>query len=235
MSLEAEGAYIRLLAYNWQDGSIPADIDQLARMCKTTPRKMATLWQDHLKDCFVLVDSEPGKYVNIRLEEVREEQQEYRANQSVNGKLGAKARWRDRQKHSGANGTANAVANGGAIATGMANDSSSSPSSVIPPISPPLGDRFVYPADFETFWQAYPEKSGKRGAYGVWKQLKPSAELLSKMLKTLDWQRASEDWTKENGKYIPDPERWLKRGKWDDEPTAELKKQRKVPSIFEAL
>lgn len=230
MSLEAEGAYIRLLAYNWQDGSIPADIDQLARMCKVTSRKMAVLWSDYLKDCFVLVDAEPGKYVNVRLEEVRANMAEYRSKQSVNGKTGAAARWGKRRRHGKANTDANGTAIATGMATGMANDSSPSPSPIIPPKVPHSGDRREYPSDFEEFWKAYPEKTGKRAAFVVWKQIKPDAELLSKMLKTLEWQKASFDWTKENGKYIPDPERWLKKGRWDDEPPKSAQRpERPVP------
>lgn len=73
MTLEAEGAYIRLLAYNWQDGSIPSSIEQLAPMCKTTVRRMATLWDCYLKQCFVENPLSPGTLVNERLERVRKD------------------------------------------------------------------------------------------------------------------------------------------------------------------
>jgi len=55
MSLEEEGAYIRLLSYCWQHGSIPADPEQIARLIgkgATTALAMrvATMFQPPLQD-----------------------------------------------------------------------------------------------------------------------------------------------------------------------------------------
>lgn len=114
MTLEAEGAYIRLLAYNWQDGSIPADVSELAKLCKTTPKKMAVLWDCHLRQCFVPTDADPDRLVNLKMEAIREGLVTYSQGQSDNGKLGAEKRW-GRHKHG----------DSGAIKSPMANDSSS--------------------------------------------------------------------------------------------------------------
>lgn len=120
MTLEAEGAYVRLLAYNWQDGSIPSDFRQLSRLCKTTPRKMEILWNEFLHECFTGEGQPEGRLVNLRLERVRSEQVEYRNKKASAGQKGAEARWKDKQT----DGTAIVLP----LANCMANDGSSSPS-----------------------------------------------------------------------------------------------------------
>lgn len=87
MSLEEEGAYIRLLAYSWQDGSIPDDEISLARLCKTNRRKMRLIWEN-LQDCFKPHPSLPHRLVNDRLEKVREIQAAYRENKIRAGHVG---------------------------------------------------------------------------------------------------------------------------------------------------
>ena len=69
--------------------------------------------------------------------------------------------------------------------------------------------------DFPTFWNAYPQKVGKRAAESKWKQLKPD---LATCLQAIENQRRGEPWQKENGKFIPYPATWLHQGRWEDEP-----------------
>ena len=38
------------------------------------------------------------------------------------------------------------------------------------------------------------------------------------MLKSLAWQRESEQWTREGGQFIPHPSTYLNEGRWMDEP-----------------
>src|SRR5215471_84097 len=140
MTLEAQGAYIRLLAYSWLDGHISTDIGQLARLCGVSRKKMAHLWDNYLRDCFRPTENDPNKLVNERLESVRSKLAEFKAERSTSGRLGAERRWR---KHGPANDSANdsAVdeANGSGIEQPIAQNSSSSSSSS-PPYSPPKGD-----------------------------------------------------------------------------------------------
>lgn len=69
--------------------------------------------------------------------------------------------------------------------------------------------------DFDTFWNMYPNKVGKGKAYDSWKKKKPP---LDKCISALTWQKQSDQWVRENGKYIPNPTTWLNQGRWDDEP-----------------
>lgn len=68
---------------------------------------------------------------------------------------------------------------------------------------------------FAEFWAAYPRKVGRLAAEKAWKLRKPP---LGKVLANIAWQRRSEAWTKESGKYIPMPATYLNQGRWDDEP-----------------
>ncbi len=71
-----------------------------------------------------------------------------------------------------------------------------------------------YPEDFACFWSAYPKKSKKIDALKAWGQRTPP---LDACLKTLAWQKKSDQWTKEQGRYIPDPATWIRAGQWEDE------------------
>lgn len=68
--------------------------------------------------------------------------------------------------------------------------------------------------EFEQFWTAYPKKKSKGAARKAWLKERPS---LAACLATLSWQKRSEDWTKDNGKFIPYPGKWLSEQRWLDE------------------
>ena len=70
---------------------------------------------------------------------------------------------------------------------------------------------------FERFWEAYPRHVAKQDAMKRFEKLDPSEELLETMLKAIEKQKASEQWTKDNGQYIPHPSTWLNQSRWEDE------------------
>lgn len=121
MSLEEEGAYRRLLDYQWLNGSIPEDLGQMARLCKgITKTRMQRIW-DVIKDCFIPC---PGGFMNIRLEKVRDDQRRHREERSASGKRGAEAKWSKERKDGSANGSAikePIAKNGSSSATATAN------------------------------------------------------------------------------------------------------------------
>jgi hypothetical protein len=92
----------------------------------------------------------------------------------------------------------------------------------------PIGDNgesqpvAIKPADafdpFAAFWDAYPLKVGKRNAERAWasaakRGMPPLPELLAK----LEALKASPQWRKDGGQFIPHPATWLNRDGWDDE------------------
>ena len=86
MNLEEVGAYVRLMCTCWTEGSIPDDMERLARMLNVTKRKMEKLWPI-LEPCFQ--PGKDGRLVNPRLERERDKQRRYREKKSKAGKKGA--------------------------------------------------------------------------------------------------------------------------------------------------
>lgn len=75
---------------------------------------------------------------------------------------------------------------------------------------------------FEEFWAAYPRKVGKDAALKAFEKRMPDRALLDRMLAAIAAQRASPDWQKEGGQFIPHPTTWLNQGRWEDQPVAPL-------------
>ena len=69
---------------------------------------------------------------------------------------------------------------------------------------------------FDEFWQLYPRKVGKEAAKKKWLKLNPSCELKEKIFAAARAQSKQEQWTKDNGQFIPHPTTWLNQGRWDD-------------------
>jgi hypothetical protein len=72
------------------------------------------------------------------------------------------------------------------------------------------------PAHFDAFWTAYPKKVARKAALSAWSKCKdrpPIAEILA----ALTAQKDSEQWTKDNGQFIPNPATWINQARWADE------------------
>lgn len=78
----------------------------------------------------------------------------------------------------------------------------------IPPKSPSAGEAF------ERFWSVYPRKVGKQSAKRAFEKVKVPLETL---VTAVERQKCSDQWTRDNGQYIPHPTTWLNQGRWDDE------------------
>lgn len=70
---------------------------------------------------------------------------------------------------------------------------------------------------FEDFWSAYPKKIGKDKCRKWFENKKPTKELVQIMIQAVEQQKTTEQWTRENGRFIPHPYTWLNRGGWEDE------------------
>jgi uncharacterized protein YdaU (DUF1376 family) len=88
MTLAERGAYVTLLAHEWDAGSVPALAQARARILGCTKAQERAIWSA-LAPKFVLRED---AYVNERLEHERRLQSEYRRRQSDNGKASAAAR-----------------------------------------------------------------------------------------------------------------------------------------------
>lgn len=129
------------------------------------------------------------------------------------GKIGANKRWQNDGKN-----IANDSKNGNTILP-LANDSKNGYTETktktntkpipIPPPTPPKGEAF------DRFWAAYPKKTGKQAAYKAFVKIKGVS--VETMIKAVEFQRSTEQWQKENGRFIPNPATWLNQGRWEDE------------------
>ena len=72
-------------------------------------------------------------------------------------------------------------------------------------------------AEFKRFFRAYPKKKRKEGARQVFRRLSVDEALLERMLAAIERQKRSEQWTRDEGRYIPYPDTWLLNGQWEDE------------------
>jgi uncharacterized protein YdaU (DUF1376 family) len=84
------GVYWRMLLLQWANGSISSDEKVLQKVTGSSPKKFQKAAKNVLKK-FVLCND--GRLRNVKLEEIREKQQEYRESQREKGKKGAKKRW----------------------------------------------------------------------------------------------------------------------------------------------
>lgn len=75
----------------------------------------------------------------------------------------------------------------------------------------------LYEKRFEEFWAEYPKKVGKKAAFASWKKLKPDADLFERIMAAVVEAKHSEQWQRENGRFIPNPTTWINQGRWDDE------------------
>ena len=89
LSLEAQGAYARLLAHMWIEGPLPDDRTALARRCGESPRRFGVIW----KAIGPLFQCTGGVLTNKRLEQERAKQDAYRQEQALRGQHGASKRW----------------------------------------------------------------------------------------------------------------------------------------------
>lgn len=80
------------------------------------------------------------------------------------------------------------------------------------PPTPPLGD------GFDRFWEKYPKKKSKGQAERAWKKLKPGEPLQDRILDAIERAKTSDQWCRDQGKFIPYPATWLNGKRWEDEP-----------------
>lgn len=71
---------------------------------------------------------------------------------------------------------------------------------------------------FDRFWACYPKKVGKQDALKVWKQLSPDEALVDQIIDGLERWKACEQWTKDGGKFICWPQKFLRNRYWEEDP-----------------
>ena len=66
MSNTEVGCYIKLMCYCWREGSIPSDVNKIAKICGEDDSAMAHLWLA-ISPCFAVAKNSPDRLVHPRL------------------------------------------------------------------------------------------------------------------------------------------------------------------------
>lgn len=94
MSIAQRGVHADLMAYQWVNGSVPGDIQSLARIVGIGVEEMQEIFAGPLAACYPV--NGDGRRRNPRLERQRAELELYRKRRSHAGKLGAQVRYGQR-------------------------------------------------------------------------------------------------------------------------------------------
>ena len=90
----------------------------------------------------------------------------------------------------------------------------------VPVASDMRDDAAWIPARFAVFWARYPKKVAKADAMKAFtKLIKAQSDVerfMDTLLASLEWWKCQQQWTKDKGKFIPNPATWLNRGSWED-------------------
>lgn len=194
-------AYRRLLdAYYLREGPLPADVPTTARLIGL---------RDH--------EAEVGAVLREFFEDTSDGWRSTRCDEEIaryaamvnGGRNGAAKRWAKGgdsppiPRPKGGDREANAPPNGN-----QNQNQNQEPSPPKPPKGPDL---------FEEFWAAFPRKVGKDAAAKAFEKRKPDRAMLDRMLAAVAHQKASAEWQKDGGQFIPHPTTWLNQGRWQDE------------------
>ena len=86
---------------------------------------------------------------------------------------------------------------------------------------------------FEEFWTVYPRKVGKKAAEVAYHALmnRPAPPTIEQLIASVQAHKATWNWKKENGQFIPHPQTYLNQDRWKDDLTNEPKEQpaKKLP------
>lgn len=76
-------------------------------------------------------------------------------------------------------------------------------------------EKEIYTTSFLSFWQKYPKKTGKGGAFKSYQNIKSPKPTLEQILKSLNEHQKSDQW--QTKQFIPNPSTWLNQRRWEDE------------------
>lgn len=70
---------------------------------------------------------------------------------------------------------------------------------------------------WDRFWASYPRKVAKDAALREFLKIAPDNDLTDEMVAAVERHKASPQWQRDGGQYIPHPRTWLHQGRWKDE------------------
>jgi uncharacterized protein YdaU (DUF1376 family) len=232
MDLAQQGAYLKLLWKCWSEGSIPADPEKLAAMTGTARKAFeASIWPK-LERCFHALISHPDRLTNGRIERLRAERESFIGACSEAGKRGAEAKWR---RHRVPDGDPTPPPKGTPPKPQWGNDGDNVPLHLhlqnkptpTPPVDP---DGEALAGEFERWIAGYPNAVKIDSASRAWLSLIGTGEItretLPEVFAGLERWKASAEWAREDGRFIPAPVAFLTGNEkhfgrmWKDNPPA---------------
>ena len=197
LSMKERGQYITLLCLQQQMGHMSLGQMQTA-VGRLTPALLAKYVQD-----------ENGLYYNRRAEEEILKRQAHCEKQRAT----AKKRWDPEAMPDECHGICHGISHGIATAMPLENENEkTTPMSSSQGTSDAVKER---EEAFESFWKIYPRKVGKQAAKKSF--LKVPKSVWPKLIPAVEAQKASYQWQRDGGQFIPHPATWLNQGRWDDE------------------
>lgn len=70
---------------------------------------------------------------------------------------------------------------------------------------------------FNEFWSEYPKKINKKGCYTSFKRIKNLKNEMPLIMSALSKLKKTQQWTKDNGQFIPNPQTFINQERWKDE------------------
>lgn len=104
------------------------------------------------------------------------------------------------------------------IADGPLPLPSPSPLPLVSTPPPPKGGGVsVTDEGFDWFWKAYPKKLAKGDARKAWVQTRKARPPADELVAVVEAQKATADWKKNGGQFIPYPATWLRSSGWEND------------------
>lgn len=75
---------------------------------------------------------------------------------------------------------------------------------------------------FLRFYEQYPKKFARLEAIKAWNKIPNAEALFGDIIRGLLKAKASPDWNRDNGQFIPYPATWLNNRRWEDKPVEKL-------------
>lgn len=92
----------------------------------------------------------------------------------------------------------------------------------------PQNDESKHYSLFDIFWENYPKKLDKKNAKKSFDKINPDEELVGLMVEQINRFKDTNDWKKDDGKFIPYPSTWLNGKRWEDEFETDTEKEERI-------
>ena len=228
------GFYVRCLNHAWINGSLPSDLDELARVIGRDPEYVKRVWR-RVGQCFVPHPSDPGRLVNPRQEAEREKAMRRRTVAQQN----SMRRWGNRElgprheRDSENRSTHLTIAAQPNV--GVALDPCCDQNRVA---TARAGVSESLMRAFHDLVDRYPNATNVNLALQIWISHCDRGEIteenINEVFEGLDRWLDSDQWARDGGRYIPSLARWLADMAWRDrpKPSAEAIERQETPEYW---